>query len=108
MLLGSGLVYHVGNAATFAFDFDVYFNKYKDRTGNDEITYRLGGGVEWLAGGKVALRAGASWDSGRPATYVHGGIGYVGQTFAVDLGYKQQVDSGVEAQLVLGVRIFLE
>ena len=107
MALGTGLAYHYGTAFTLAADFVVNFNKYKDAGYNDLITYKLGGGFEWLAGGKVAIRAGSYWDSGRPATYVSAGLAYVGQTFAVDLAYKQQIQGGTESLLVAGVRVFL-
>ena len=107
--LGTGLAYKYLTVFTAALDLVVDFNKYKDRgTGNDLVTVRLGGGLEYLAGGKVALRAGAFYDQGRPGAFVSGGIAYVGTSFAIDLGYRQQAKGGVESTLIAGVRVFLE
>ena len=107
--IGTGIAYKVATAFTAAFDVAVDFNKYKDRgTGNDLVTVRLGGGMEYLAGGKVALRAGASWDQGRPGAFIGCGIAYVGTSFALDLGYRQQASGGHDSTLIGGLRVFLE
>lgn len=108
MALGSGLAYRYGNQLTLALDFVVNFNKYKNPDGSDLVSYKLGGGLEWLIANKVALRAGASWDSGRPATFVSAGLAYVHQSFAVDLSYRQQVQHGVDSYIIAGLRVFLQ
>ncbi len=107
--LGTGAAYHLGTALTIAADFVVDFNKYRNLgDGNTFISYKVGGGLEWLAGGKVAIRAGSYWDGGRPATYISAGLAYVGQSFAVDVAYKQEVQHGVDSTILAGVRVFLQ
>ena len=107
--LGTGAAYHIGETVTLAADFVVNFNQYKHPdTGTNLVSYNVGGAFEWLIAGKVALRARSYWDSGRPGTYVTSGLAYVGQSFAVDVGYKQQVAGGVESLIVAGVRVFLQ
>lgn len=110
MSLGTGLAYHYGTQLTLAADFVVNFNKYKSPAPDvhDLVTYKLGGGLEWLIAGKVALRAGASWDSGRPGTFVSMGLAYVHQSFAIDLSYRQEVQHGVDSYIVAGLRVFLQ
>lgn len=108
MALGTGLAYRYGTQLTLALDFVVNFNKYQKPDGSDIVSYKLGGGLEWLIAGKVALRAGAGWDSGKPATFVSGGLAYVHQSFAIDLSYRQQVQHGVDSYIVAGLRVFLQ
>ena len=48
----------------------------------------FGGGIEWLAGQVVPLRVGALWDSGRHATFLTAGLGFVSTSFALDVGYR--------------------
>jgi hypothetical protein len=115
-----GLSYKVGTVLTLAVDTVIYFDKYRTALilpgspgampGGDDrrTTARVGGGLEWLAGGKVPLRIGALYDSGRPGTYLSMGVGYVAQRFGIDVAYRQQVQAGLEQMIVAGVRVFLE
>ncbi len=120
MALGTGLAYHYGTALTLALDYVVNFNQYKEcaatmpgglcdpTVDKNLVTHKLGGGLEWLIRNVFALRAGAVWDSGRPSTSLTFGLAYVGQSFAVDVSYKQQVEHGVESLIVGGIRVFLQ
>ena len=114
MALGMGAAFKATPAFTLAFDtvidFDKYYQLVDVQKGTTErlTTVRLGGGLEWLAGGRVPIRLGAVWDSGRPGTYVTTGLGYTSTSFAIDLSYRQQVSSGIDSRLVLGLRVFLQ
>jgi len=65
------------------------------------------GGVEGFVGGQFALRGGTYYKSYWDATYVTAGFGYVNPKVAVDLGFAQQVQGGVETQFGLAFRLFL-
>lgn len=114
--LGVGLSYSVLPNLAINFDTDINFSGYQrysydPDTGKVNLyqrtTARLGPGVEWAIANKVPLRAGVVWDSSLPATYLTGGIGYLGQSFGIDLGYRGKVSGGVENFLMLGLRIFV-
>ena len=113
LALGMGLAVKPTPNLTIAFDDVLYFDKYHKLldpilgTTQSQVTNRLGGGLEWLAGGKVPIRVGALWDQGRPGGYLTMGLGYVSTTFAIDLSYRQQITNGDDSRLVLGLRVFL-
>ena len=115
--LGMGIGYVPTPSVKLAFDAVVNFTGYQNynfdpMTGivrrDARVTGRLGPGVEWTISGKVPLRAGAVYDSGLPATYLTGGLGYLGQSFAVDLGYRGKVSGGIENFLQIGLRVFVD
>ena len=63
-------------------------------------------GLEAFIKGKVSIRGGA-WYAGYPgATYLTVGLGYISPKVAVDVGFAQQVDGGVETRFGLGLRLF--
>jgi hypothetical protein len=102
---------------TIEFDAVVNFTGYANysvdpATGRVNITNRttgrLGPGLEWLAGGKVPVRAGVVYDSGLPGTFVTAGLGYVSPQFGVDLSYRGKVQGGIENVLMLGLRLFID
>jgi hypothetical protein len=115
--LGVGVAYIPLPVLTISFDAVINFTgyqnyKYDEATGKVSLeqrtTTRLGPGIEWLAGNRVPLRVGVVYDSGLPATYITGGVGYLSQSWGVDLGYRAKVQGGIENFLMLGIRIFVD
>ena len=97
----------LGGSASYSFSdrFSVGADFMADITTFDHATYIAGGGVELLIGDSLPLRMGYRHDTGRGAGRLTGSIGYVDQTFGVDLAFQQPVtgpDSGTE--LLLSVR----
>jgi hypothetical protein len=74
---------------------------------DQKTTARLGPGLEWLAGHRVPIRGGVVYDSGLSATYLTLGLGYLSQSFGIDLGYRLKMAGGIENFLMLGIRIFV-
>jgi len=116
--LGLGLAFIPIQQLSIDFDAVVNFTGYKTPVYTDstdtvvksfdfKATARLGPGAEWLIAGKVPLRVGVIYDTGLTSTYVTGGLGYFGQSWAIDLSYRGKVSGGVENFLMLGVRIFI-
>jgi hypothetical protein len=100
-----------------AFDAAINFTGYQTHrvdaaTGNvhldSKVTARIGPGLEWVIANKVPIRAGVVYDSGLPATFLTAGLGYVGSSFGIDLGYRAKVQGGIENTLMLGVRLFVD
>lgn len=71
------------------------------------ITYRLGGGLEYVAANKLPLRAGYVYNSDLNAHHVSGGLGYLDteRGFGLDLSLRQQVSGGTETVALLGFRV---
>jgi hypothetical protein len=68
----------------------------------------VGGAAEFLAGGVVPIRAGYRYDSGRTTHAITGGLGYVDQTFGVELGIRQDVGNTDNTELMLSLRYFVQ
>lgn len=68
---------------------------------------QIHGGVEGFVAGKFALRGGAKHLAYWNATFVTAGFGYVNPKVALELGFGQQVSGGVESQIGLSIRFFL-
>lgn len=68
-----------------------------------------GFGVEWVALGAVAIRAGFYWDrvSEPDQKRVSGGLGYVSQYVGVDVGYAHDVQRAGNWMIESSVRVFL-
>lgn len=114
--LGMGLAYRLNERFIAAFDAMIDF------TGSEicatesnglctetarRITYRLGGGVEYVAASKVPLRLGYLYDSTLSAHHVSGGLGYLDSErgFGIDFSLRQRVSAGNETVFLLGLRI---
>lgn len=114
--LGMGLAYRLNERFIAAFDAMIDF------TGSEicatesnglcaetarRLTYRLGGGVEYVAAGKVPLRLGYLYDSTLNANHVSGGLGYLDaeRGFGLDFSLRQRVSAGNETVFLLGLRI---
>jgi hypothetical protein len=114
--LGMGVAYIPVPTLSINFDAVVNFTGHQkvtidsmDRVHRDnEVSARLGPGLEWLAGGRVPIRAGVVYDTWFAATYLTLGLGYVSSQFGIDLGYRLKVDGGLENFLMLGIRLFVD
>jgi len=98
-LLGGSVAYSFSDRFSVGGDFLV------DITTFDQAEYLAGGGVELLVGDSVPIRMGYRHDTGRGAGRLSGSIGYVEQSFGVDLAFQQPItgpDSGTE--LMISVR----
>ncbi len=116
--LGLGLAFIPIPQLSIDFDALINFTGYKTANYTDDsktvvkdfsfkATARIGPGAEWLIAGKVPLRLGVLYDTGLSSTYLTAGLGYFGQTWAIDLSYRGKVSGGIENFLMLGVRIFI-
>lgn len=114
--LGIGLSYIPLPTLSINFDTVVDFTGFQtyhfdEMTGkvslDQRTTARLGPGIEWVAGNRVPIRAGVTYDSGLPATYLTVGVGYLSTSFGVDLSYRGKVQGGLENFLMLGLRLFV-
>jgi hypothetical protein len=70
-------------------------------------TYRLGGGIEYIAASKLPLRIGYVYNSDLSAHHVSGGLGYLDleRGFGLDFSLRQQVSGGSETVALLGFRV---
>lgn len=127
--LGLGLGYRLGERLTLAFDAVIDFTSAQRCTqeaqpsqpaaGNPmladslcvssepDLSYRLGGGVEYVLMSKIPLRLGYLFDSQLSAHHLSGGIGYYNleHNFGLDFSLRQGVNAGAETVLLLGLRI---
>ncbi len=71
------------------------------------LTYRLGGGGEYILAGRVPLRLGYLYDTNLSAHHVSGGLGYqdLQKGYGLDFSLRQRVSAGTETVLLLGVRV---
>ncbi len=126
--LGFGLGYQVMPnlllVADAQIDFDRYRSQAVDAMGNPIVpapdavgtplagdrrtTVRAGGGLEYVAGNVVPIRAGYFQDTGMPGGFISAGVGYLGPSFGIDAGYRGKVVGGNETLLALGLRVFLQ
>jgi hypothetical protein len=112
--LGGGLTLLLDTQVLISADFKVDFDRYRNPAkvnpdgtlvqGDSRATARIGGGIEYIAGGIVPLRAGFVQDTGRPGSYISAGIGYQSRQFAIDLAYRQKVNDGNESLIIAGIR----
>lgn len=99
--LGSGLA--VSLVEMLNIEADVIF----DFSSHEKVNEEIRAGVELLIAGRVPLRLGYSFDVFYGINSIAAGVGYVDRSFAIDLGYCQEVRQDGVFQLSLGVRIFI-
>jgi hypothetical protein len=66
-----------------------------------------GGGLEYLIGNSVPLRAGYSADIARSVHAVGFGVGYTDQRVGLDLGFKQEIKGGHGTRVMGAVRYYV-
>jgi hypothetical protein len=116
--LGIGLSYKVSEQLIFAADGVIDFTGSAscvaismqnglciDTKAN--TSFRIGGGLEYVAAAKVPLRVGYMYDSYLNAHHVSGGLGYVDTAngYGIDLSLRQQVSAGTETVALIGFRV---
>lgn len=101
VLLGGSAVLQLDSALQLG--SDVLF----DMSTFDEAKVLIGGGIEYLTQVSMPLRAGYSFDAGRQAHSVTGGIGYVDDKVGLDLSLRQQVSGGDSTEIMAAFRFFV-
>jgi len=98
-LLGGSVGYSFSTSLSVGADF------LADITTFDTVEYLAGGGVELLIGESVPIRLGYRHDTGRELGRVTGSIGYIDQSFGVDLAFQQAVTGHEEGtQILVSIR----
>jgi len=73
----------------------------------DDPQVTVGGGIEYLGGNSVPIRAGYFFDIARELHALGVGIGYTDQRVGLDLGVQQQLNQGNETRIQAAVRYYL-
>lgn len=105
-LVGGGASYTIDSMFTIAVDgmADLSTFHYADNSLRPEALFGLG--LE-LFTGEVPIRAGYQYDTGRGVHYVSAGLGYVNQSFGIELSYRQQLVNQDGSWLLLSFRYFI-
>lgn len=98
MQVGGGVSYSVAGVFTLASDCLVDLSTF------DHATVLAGIGAEYLAGDVAPLRIGYRYDSGRDVHYLGGGVGYVQQQYAADIGVRHALSGDGGLEIVFAVR----
>jgi len=91
-------------AGVFTIGGDVLVNLSK---GVDGTPLMIGGGLEWLTGGRVPIRAGYIYDELRLTHVFTAGLGYVDQKVGIDLALRQDVDGQNDTLMMASFRYFV-
>jgi hypothetical protein len=78
-----------------------------DMTTFDGPYLTLGGGVEYLGGNSVPIRAGYSYDFAREIHSLGVGIGYTDQRIGLDLGLRQELAGGSDTRVMAAIRYYV-
>jgi hypothetical protein len=87
--------------------FDVGADATIDFDSLDRTVVSPGAGIEFIAGGMLAIRAGFQWDRVADARRLGGGLAYVSKIVGVDVGYAHDLRRKDGWQLASSVRVFL-
>lgn len=68
----------------------------------------VGGGIEYMVGGLVPLRAGYQYDAARAQNAISGGLGFVDPRFALQASFRQTVSHGNETSLFFAAQYFVK
>jgi len=79
-----------------------------DLTTYESAALLVGGGVEYLSAGRIPLRLGYSFDSGRRVHSVTGGLGYLDQKVGIELSLRQAVHGDDGTLLMASFRYFVQ
>ena len=102
VLLTSGLAVAVGSEISLGVDL------LTDLSTFDKAGFVLGGGLEYLAGNSVPLRAGYDFDITRKIHEIGLGLGYTDRELGLDIGFKQEVSGGKGTRIMAAVRYYVE
>ncbi|MCU0662792.1 MAG: hypothetical protein MUC50_10770 [Myxococcota bacterium] len=78
-----------------------------DFTSHDKASAEIQAGTELFIAGQFAVRAGYSYDFFYNMNRLSGGLGYVHQSFGVDMGVASEVQGDPRWQLFAGIKIFI-
>lgn len=99
---GGSASYTAGGVFTLGGDVLVNLSR-----GIDGAPLLVGGGLEWLTGGRVPLRAGYVYDELRATHVFTAGLGYVDQSVGVDLALRQDVAGQNHTLMMASFRYFV-
>ncbi len=91
-MFGGSVAYSLGGVLTFGGDFLADIDSFS------RTQYITGGGIEWMFGGFLPLRAGYRADTGRRAHAITAGLGYIGEMFSLEVGLRQDVVNNTSAR----------
>ena len=102
VMLTSGVAVAVGSELSLGVDL------LTDLSTFDKAAFVVGGGVEYLAGNTVPLRAGYDFDITRKIHDIGLGLGYTDRELGLDIGLKQEVSGGSATRIMAAVRYYVE
>jgi hypothetical protein len=100
----------VGGSAAFTYEsvFTIGADVLVDLTTFEQAQILAGGGVELLAAGKVPIRLGYVFDSGRQIHSVSGGLGYLDTSWGAELSLRQDVAGASDTAILASFRYFVQ
>lgn len=97
-----------GGAAYGTTEFTLEADAVADFTTYSSTTWRAMGGGELLVGDHVPLRAGYRWDQGRESHALSFGLGYVDQSYALELSVMRVVAGDAATAVLIGFRYHVD
>jgi hypothetical protein len=73
----------------------------------DKAALTVGGGIEFLAGASIPLRAGYRGDLARETHAITAGVGYVDAQVGFDIGLRQNVAGDKETRVMAAMRYYV-
>jgi hypothetical protein len=101
-LLNASLAFAAGESLSLGIDV------LTDMTSFDNAGVTVGGGIEFLAGQSLPLRAGYMLDVERELHVVSGGLGYTDNQMGLDLSLRQQVSGGDDTRIMGAIRYYVQ
>lgn len=101
MTLGGGL--GVGTQ-----QFSLVADVLADFTTYDKTMLRAMGGAEFLAADRFPLRIGYRFDEGQKSHALSGGLGYLDQSFSLDIAVRRTISGDNATAIIIGLQYFLE
>lgn len=96
--LTAGFAVGLGSALSLGVDMLTDMSTFKNPT------FAVGGGIEYLMGDAIPLRAGYSVDVARKLHAIGAGVGYIDDQISLDMGLHQIVSGGNDTRIMLAVR----
>ena len=94
--LGDDTAWHL------AFDYKADFSD------TSHVKHKAALGAEILAGGSIALRAGATWDASAHLWWASTGVGFLTERGGLQLVWRRRVSGGYDQFFEAGVTLYLE
>ena len=90
-------------ASVLSLGFDVL----ADMSSFDDPAVTVGGGIEYLGGNAIPIRAGYSFDTTREVHALGAGIGYTDQRIGLDIGLRQELAGGDDTRVMAAIRYYV-